>query len=103
MLSVLLCGLREASHVLGNTGAKPILHPWVQEFYQFYPVLGLGSGERLLRHFQTPTLHWIHVSLRCTLVVVPGQTPPEKKKKERERERERTENSQSLVSRCPLL
>ena len=38
-----------------------ILHPWVQEFY---PVLGLGSGGRLLRHFQAPTLHWIHVSLR---------------------------------------
>ena len=25
-----------------------ILHPWVQEFY---PVFGLGSGGRLLRHF----------------------------------------------------
>ena len=37
------------------------LHPRVQEFY---PVLGLGSGGRLLRHFQTPTLGWIHVSLR---------------------------------------
>ena len=32
---------------------------WVQEFH---PVLGLGSGGRLLRHFQTPTLHWIHLS-----------------------------------------
>ena len=41
-----------------------ILHPWVQEVY---PVLGLGSGGRLLRHFQTPTLHWIHVSLRIDL------------------------------------
>ena len=38
-----------------------ILPPWVQEFY---PVLGLGSGGKRLRHFQTPTLHWIHVSLR---------------------------------------
>ena len=38
-----------------------ILHPWVQEFY---PLLGLGSGGRLLRHFQTPTLHWIYFSLR---------------------------------------
>ena len=32
------------------------LHPWVQKFY---PVLGLGSGERLLWHFQTPVLYWI--------------------------------------------
>ena len=40
---------------------RKILHPWVQEFY---PVLGLGSGGRLLRHSQTPTLHWIHFSLR---------------------------------------
>ena len=38
-----------------------ILHPWVPEFY---PVSGLGSGGRLLRHFQTPTLHWIKFSLR---------------------------------------
>ena len=32
-------------------------HPWVQELY---PVLGLGSGGRLLyilRHFQTPALY----------------------------------------------
>ena len=26
--------------------------------------IGLGSGGRLLRHFQAPTLHWIHFSLR---------------------------------------
>ena len=30
-----------------------IVHPWVQKFY---PVLGLGPGERLLWHFQTPGL-----------------------------------------------
>ena len=36
-----------------------ILHPWVQEFY---PILGLGCGRRVLRHFQIPTLHWIHFS-----------------------------------------
>ena len=34
-----------------------IAHPWVQKFY---PVLGLGSGERLLLHFQTPVLYWIN-------------------------------------------
>ena len=34
-----------------------IVHPWVQKFY---PVLGLGSGERLLWHFQTPVLYWIN-------------------------------------------
>ena len=28
------------------------------------PVLGLGSGGRLLRHFQTPDLYWINFSLR---------------------------------------
>ena len=27
-------------------------------------VLGLGSGERLLWHFQTPVLYWINFSLR---------------------------------------
>ena len=27
-------------------------------------VLGLGSGGSLLKHFQTPTLHWRHFSLR---------------------------------------
>ena len=41
-----------------------ILHPCVQ---RFYPVLRLGSGGRLLRHFQPPTLHWIHFSLRWGL------------------------------------
>ena len=35
--------------------------PWVQKFY---PVLGLGSGERLLWHFQTPVLYWINFNLR---------------------------------------
>ena len=34
-----------------------IVSPCAQEFY---PVLGLRSVGRLLRHFQTPTLHWIH-------------------------------------------
>ena len=34
---------------------------------EFYPVLELGSGERLLWHFQTPVLHWIHFSLRFLL------------------------------------
>ena len=38
------------------------LHPWVQKFY---PVCGLGSGGRLPRLFQTPTLCWIHFSLRA--------------------------------------
>ena len=31
---------------------------------QIYPVLGLGSGERLLWHMQTPVLYWINFSLR---------------------------------------
>ena len=34
----------------------------------FYPVLGLGSGGRALRHFQTPTLCWIHFSPWAELV-----------------------------------
>ena len=38
-----------------------IVHPWVQKFY---PVLGLGSGDTLLWHFQTPVLYWINFSLR---------------------------------------
>ena len=29
-----------------------------------YPALGLGSGERLLWHFQTPVLNLINFSLR---------------------------------------
>ena len=29
---------------------------------EIYPVLGLGSGERLLRGFQTPVLYWINFS-----------------------------------------
>ena len=29
-----------------------------------YPVLGLESEGRLLRHFQTPVLYWINFSLR---------------------------------------
>ena len=33
---------------------------------EFYPVLGLGSGERLLWHFQTAILYWINFSLRMT-------------------------------------
>ena len=37
------------------------MHPWVQKFY---PVLGLGCGERLLWHFQTPVLYWINFGLR---------------------------------------
>ena len=44
-----------------------IVHPWVQEFY---PVLGLGSGEELLRHFQTPVLYWTNFSLRDFLLVI---------------------------------
>ena len=39
------------------------MHPWVQ---RFYPVLGLGSGERLLWHFQAPLLYWINFSLRLS-------------------------------------
>ena len=38
-----------------------IVHPWVQKCY---PVLGLGSGERLLWHFQTPVLYRINLRLR---------------------------------------
>ena len=45
-----------------NLASMPY-HLWVREFN---PVLGLGPGGTLLRHFQTPTLHWIHVSLRMT-------------------------------------
>ena len=37
-----------------------IVHPWVQKFY---PVLGLGSGERLV-YFQTPVLYRINFGLR---------------------------------------
>ena len=37
------------------------MRPWVQKFY---PVPGLGSGGRLLCHFQTPVLYWINFSLR---------------------------------------
>ena len=40
------------------------MHPWIQKFY---PALGLGSGERLLWHFQTPVLYWINLSLRCRI------------------------------------
>ena len=36
-----------------------IVHPWVQ---RFYPMLRLGSGGRLLWHFQTPILYWINFS-----------------------------------------
>ena len=38
-----------------------IVLPWIQNFY---PVLGLESGGRLLRHFQTPVLYWINFGLR---------------------------------------
>ena len=48
-----------------------ILQPWVQECY---PVLGLGSRGRLLRHFQTPTLHWINFSLRPCVSFVFSRT-----------------------------
>ena len=42
------------------------MHPWAQKFC---PVLGLGSGERLLwRHFQTPVLYWINFSMRLSEV-----------------------------------
>ena len=40
-----------------------IVHPWIQTCY---PVMGLGSGGRLLRHFRTTALHWMNFSLRCT-------------------------------------
>ena len=50
--------------------------PWVQKFY---PVLGLGSGGRLLMHFQTPILYWINFSLRFT-----SQIEKEKKKGQNE-------------------
>ena len=47
-------------------GDKTIVHPWVQKLY---PVLGAGSGERLLRHFQTPVLYWINFCLRMQTVL----------------------------------
>ena len=37
------------------------MHPWV---LKFYPVLGVGSGEMLLWHFQTQVLYWIDFALR---------------------------------------
>ena len=40
-----------------------MVHPWVQKIY---PILGLGSGGRPLRHFQTPVLYWINFSLRVS-------------------------------------
>ena len=40
-----------------------ILHPKVQKFY---PVLGLGSGRRLLGHFQTPVLNWMIGDLKIS-------------------------------------
>ena len=51
------------------------MHPWVQIFY---PVLGLGSGERLPWHFQTPVLsvcELIRPSLRLTSRLLGG--PPD--------------------------
>ena len=45
-----------------------VLHAWVQKLY---PILGLGSGGKLLRHFQTPVLHWINLR-------VPSSTPTPK-------------------------
>ena len=45
-----------------------IVHPWVQKLY---PVLGLGSGERLLWLFQTPVLYWISFRLRCSAALRP--------------------------------
>ena len=46
---------------------KNRVQPWVQKFY---PVLGLGPGERLLWHFQTPVLYWINFSLRHQIVAL---------------------------------
>ena len=45
-----------------------IVHPWVQKLY---PVLGLGSGGRLLRGFQTPVLYWIDFSLQFFTLTAP--------------------------------
>ena len=45
--------------------------PWVQKCY---PVVGLGSGERLLWHFQTPALYWVNFSLRV-LATLPNLFP----------------------------
>ena len=40
---------------------KNLAHPWVQELE---PVLGLGSGGRLLEHCQTPVPQKENLSLR---------------------------------------
>ena len=54
------CPLKRALKIPAQYWIK-IMHPWVQKVY---PVLGLGSGRRLLWHFQTPVLYWINISLR---------------------------------------
>ena len=52
------------------------MHPWVQKFY---PVPGLGPGERFLCHFQTPVLYWINFCLRLTLHgTIGAKSVPEK-------------------------
>ena len=43
---------------------------------EMYPVLGLGSGERLLWHFQNPVLYWINFSLRYTLLSMTVMVTP---------------------------
>ena len=42
---------------------------------EIYPVLGLGSGERLLSHFHTPVLYWKNFSLRFLLFPNSGHFP----------------------------
>ena len=62
-----LAALDNCARSMSQTPAQywiKIVHPWVQKLY---PVLGLGSGERLLWHFQAPVLHWITFSLRVTV------------------------------------
>ena len=50
-----------------------ILHPWVQEFY---PVLGLGSGDIVLEHFQTPTLFRAATLQKCGSEIIPRFSLP---------------------------
>ena len=56
-------------------GVKPQLYhknpaPMARWLGEFYPVLGLGSGGRLLLHFLPPVLYWMHFCLRTTVDTV---------------------------------
>ena len=55
------CALSLSLYEVVSPVLDKIVQPWVQKFY---PVMGLGSGGRLLGHFQTPVLYWMHFGLR---------------------------------------